>query len=75
MARDPHRYDMSRRALGSCVRRAHTAMGDAVKVASRPEGRTKPYGDGIRRQATRKRVKDVVFREIDRIRVKGKGRL
>jgi len=48
-------------------------MGDAVNVASRLEGRTKGYGvDILVGETTRSQVKDVVFREVDRIKVKGK---
>ena len=59
--------------MGSQLRRAYTAMGDAVNVASRLEGRTKHYGVGILvGESTRQQIEDVAFREIDRVKVKGK---
>ena len=59
--------------MGSRLRRAYTAMGDPVNVASRLEGRTKHYGVGILvGEATRRQVDDIAWREIDRVKVKGK---
>ena len=59
--------------MGSRLRRAYTAMGDAVNVASRLEGRTRHYGVGVLvGERTRQSIDDIAFREIDRIKVKGR---
>lgn len=59
--------------MGSRFRRNYTVLGDAVNLASRVEGLTKHYGVKILvTEATQKNQTHFVFRQIDRVTVKGK---